>query len=232
MKNYYLSIPLYFFLCSCHKTTPVNTVFSYSVSKIQNDTIVAGTIADLLLQVDPLDGYPDSVTLRITGLPANITMKPSIYSHLPPFREDFIFTANDSAAPGVYPITVTASCPSLADKVFTFDMTVTPADCSVKLVDTANAYDTCNIGNYYYPVTVSEGNAPYQVSIEGLGGSTASVFADVNCPANTFSISRQNISGNLSIQGTGTFTATKIMINYSVFDVANPTVTCSLTISR
>ncbi len=232
MKHFYLFIPLCFFLCSCHKTTSTGTTFSYSVSKIQNDTIVAGSMADLLLQIDPLHGYPDSVTLKITGLPANITMKPSIYSHMPPFREDFIFTANDSVALGVYPITLTASCPSLADKVYTFDMTVMPADCSVKLVDTANAYDTCNIGNYYYPVNISEGNAPYQISIEGLGGSSASVFADVNCPANTFSISRQNISSNLSIQGTGTFTATKIMINYSVFDVANPTVTCSLTMSR
>ncbi len=232
MKYSYWLIPVFLLLYSCHKNSPAATPFSYFVTKLPDDTIMQGGRAGVTLLVSLLNGLPDSVTLKFSGLPANISVNPGSSSYLASYSQDFLFFATDSAALGVHPITVIASSLSLPDQVSTFNMTVMPTDCSVNLVDTAIAHDTCNIGNYIYTVAITEGDSLYQVSITNLAGSASSVFADVNCPAATLTIPQQYISSNLSFAGTGTFTANKIVINYSTYNTSGPTVTCMMTINR
>lgn len=105
---------------------------------------------------------------------------------------------------------------------------VYPTDCAASLAGAYTGVDYCSgSGQLGYPCTVTA-TTPNNITISNLYGTT--VTATVDYYHNTVTIPTQS-SGYYSISGTGTYTANRIVINWTELSAGLP-LNCSTTYTR
>jgi hypothetical protein len=106
---------------------------------------------------------------------------------------------------------------------------VYPTDCGNNLVGTYSGSDYCSsAGQTPYQCSITA-NTPVNITISNMGG--FAVNAILTCNDNTVSVPTQTFAGNFSISGTGTFTANRIIINWSGISFGVP-INCTSTYTR
>lgn len=110
----------------------------------------------------------------------------------------------------------------------TNDNPIYPVDCGNYLVGSYSGSDYCSsTGQTHYSCNILA-NTPTNITLSNLGG--IQVAAVVDCSKNTLSIPTQTV-GNFSISGTGTYTANRIVINWTGITSGVP-INCSTTFTR
>ena len=206
---------------SCTKAVKVPV--SYTVVT-NHDTVVRDIFIpdsgqfDMQVLVKYMSGYPqDPVTLKITGLPSEITVTPDTVKAIPTYTEDFIFHTNH-ATHATYHVSIVGTAPEELSQTFNFNVTVIPADCATALIGTLNGSNACtNTGNYTYTSTGASSGTPNTLIINNFGGygTTANATVILNCDNDSLTIPEQTIGNGATLQGRGTFTATGMVIYYS-----------------
>ena len=103
-----------------------------------------------------------------------------------------------------------------------------PTDCGNYLVGTySGSYYCASTGQSYYSCNITV-NTPTNITISNLGG--IQVTAIVDCSKNTLTIPTQTVS-NFSVSGSGTYTANRLVINWSGITAGVP-INCSTTFTR
>lgn len=103
-----------------------------------------------------------------------------------------------------------------------------PTDCGNYLVGTYAGSDYCaSTGQTNYTCNIMA-NTPTNIRLSNLGG--IQVNAVVDCANNTITIPTQTV-GSYSISGNGTYTANRIVINWSGITAGVP-INCSTTYTR
>jgi len=206
---------------SCEKV--VNKPLYYSVT---NDPLATGMNAVYIpstgtytmpVQVKFLSGYLGApVALKLTGLPAGISGTPDTFSAAPNYTENFVFTINNIAL-GTYHATLTAYTPYQANKVYNFDLIVIPPDCSSLFLGAITGSNACSARSYTYTSTGSASGTSGTIVVNNFGGYGSGVNVPVtfNCDNGTVSIPSGNYGNGVTVQGSGWFNTTQMVINYT-----------------
>ncbi|GAA4463467.1 hypothetical protein GCM10023093_12010 [Nemorincola caseinilytica] len=105
---------------------------------------------------------------------------------------------------------------------------VYPDNCGNFLVGTYAGSDYCaSTGQTHYSCNILA-TTPTNITLSNLGG--IQVNAIVDCEKNTLTIPTQTV-GNFSVSGSGTYTANRIVINWSGITAGMP-INCSTTFTR
>ena len=103
-------------------------------------------------------------------------------------------------------------------------------NCADSLIGIYTGSDYCSSSNQpAYPCSITAAT-PTNITFSILGGAL-NVNGTVDCGKNTITIPVQTFSGNYSISGNGTYTANRIIINWSGLSLGSP-VNCSTTFTR
>ncbi len=105
---------------------------------------------------------------------------------------------------------------------------VYPTDCAHRLEGAYLGSDYCNSSQPAYPCTVTAIDSS-NVTFSNLGG--VPVTAVLDCGKNSILIPTQSFSGSYSLSGTGNYTASRIIINWSGLSFGVP-INCSSTFTR
>jgi len=103
-------------------------------------------------------------------------------------------------------------------------------NCADSLIGVYAGSDYCSSSNqpsYSCSITAA---TPTNITFSNLNGAV-NINGVVDCGKNTISIPSQTFPGNFSISGTGTYTANRIIINWSGLSLGSP-VNCSTTFTR
>ncbi len=226
-------------IISCDKQIkiPVSyTVVTNHANAVNDIFIPDSGQFDMQILVKFLSGYTqDKVTLKISGLPADISVTPDSFSAIPTNVDDFVFSTNH-AAHNTYRVTITGYAPDETPQTYSFNLTVIPADCATSLLGSLSGHNACAVtGSTSYTSTgVASGTANTLIvnNFAGYGTATNATIV-LNCDNDSLSIPNQNIGNGAVLRGTGTFTATGMTIYY----VASSTPTgvadsCTVTYSK
>ena len=225
------------FSCSKSVNIPVsyNVVSNYD-SILRDIYIPDSGKFDMQVLVKYLSGYPqDKVTLKIVGLPSDITVTPDSFSAVPTYVEDFVFTTNH-AAHGTHKITIIGSAPGTVAITFTFNLTVIPADCATTLLGNMTGSNACTVtGSYTYAATGVASGTPNTLIINNFGGygPTANATVLLNCDNDSLTIPSQTIGNGATLKGYGTFTANSMWIYYTASSTPTGTAeSCSINFTK
>jgi hypothetical protein len=103
-------------------------------------------------------------------------------------------------------------------------------NCADSLIGVYVGSDYCSSSSqpsYSCSITAA---TPTNITFSNLSGAL-NVNGIIDCSKNTISIPSQTFPGNFSISGTGTYTANRIIINWSGLSLGSP-VNCSTTFTR
>jgi hypothetical protein len=125
----------------------------------------------------------------------------------------------------VLAVALSVSC-SKSDKNNT---PVYPTNCAQSLAGLYTGSDICSGSNPTAYTTTVTANTPTNVTFSNLNGYP--VTAVLDCSTNKITIPTQTFAGNISIGGTGTYTANRIIINWNGTSLGYP-ITCSTTYTR
>ncbi len=104
-----------------------------------------------------------------------------------------------------------------------------PENCANYLVGTYSGTDYCSAsGQTPYSCSIIA-STPVNITISHLGGVTVNAILD--CEKNTLTIPAQTFAGNFTITGSGTYTANRIVINWSGVSSGIP-MNCNTTYTR
>ena len=224
---------------SCDKAVkvPVSyTVVTNHATTVSDIFIPDSGQFDMQILVKFLSGYAqDNVTLKISGLPADISVTPDSFSAVPSYVEDFVFSTNH-AAHNTYRITITGYAPEETPQTYSFNLTVIPADCATSLLGSLSGHNACEVsGNTSYTSTgVASGTANTLIvnNFAGYGTATNATVV-LNCDNDSLSVPNQNIGNGTVLSGYGTFTATGMTIYFSATSTpTGPADNCTVTYSK
>ncbi len=205
---------------SCTKTVKIPISFSVVTNhqdKVTDIYVPDHGTYDMQIMVKFLSGYAsDNVTLKVVGLPADITVSPDTFSAVPTYVEDFVFTTTN-AAHATYPVAIIATAPGVAAQTYNFNLTVISADCAANLWGAFSVHNACAALNYNYTATGVATGTTNTLTINNFGGYGAGVNAQVilNCDNDSLTIPNQNMGNGVVAQGYGVFTANSMTIWYS-----------------
>ena len=215
-------ILLFLALCvisvSCYKSVPGALTYSVNIEKDStvHDIYMNSTgTYDLAMQVKYLAGYAeDPVTISLAGLPAGIKVATDTFTGVPTYTVHFILKDSNMAY-GTYPVTLNAYTGTMGSRAYNFNIIVIPPDCGLSLLGTLRGSNVCTSRNYTYTSTVtSGGNNKIIVNNFGGYGTNVNVTVNLDCTKNTIKIDSLNYGNNTVLYGTGSFTATGMIINY------------------
>jgi hypothetical protein len=218
-------------------TKKVKVPLSYTVESPGSPTVDNAYIADsgvtnIPFLVKFLTGYPyDSVTVKLSGVPAHIKVQPDSFKGIPTYTANYMFTT--SKAPlATYPLTLTAKAPGSETKTYNFNLIIKPSSCAAVLSGTYNATSACTGRNHSYTAVVTA-TGKNTMSISNLGGYGVNLtYATINCNRDSIYIASQNIGNGNIVSGVGTFTGNKMTIYYkqnSTVDGTSESCTSTLT---
>lgn len=248
MKKYLLlaAIGLGLLTASCTKKTDnyyANPTPAFVVSGIQDFKLQANAIpmAQLNLTVQYMDSVQGRVSLAISGLPAGITMDTSAtLSGIPTFYTTLTFfdTASTPAAPGTYPITLTAYSSTSAQKTFTFNITVLPepnyaANIAGKYTNCATS---CSNGTYTDSV-YADASVTNKIYFHNFMNTGQTVYATVSSANPQYqyyvvTIPQQTVNGYTFTGTTGNYNNNQLIIYTVQYTFNGNTSDCSLTMMR
>ena len=173
----------------------------------------------------------DAVTLKITGLPADISVTPDTFSAIPNYVEDFVFSTNH-AAHKTYPITIVATAPDELPQSYTFNLTVIPADCATNLLGSLTGHNACSITGTTSHVATATSTAQNTLNVNNFGGygTNTNTTVILNCDNDSLSIPSQNIGNGVVLTGSGTITASGMSVTNSTTGIS--TDNCTVTYSK
>ena len=213
-------------IVSC-TTKYVKVPISFSVVTNHQDKVTDIFIPDhgsydMQILVKFLSGTAsDNVTLKVIGLPADVTVTPDTFSAVPTYTQDFVFTTTH-AAHATYPVSIVATAPGVAAQIYNFNLTVTDADCAVNLWGAFSVHTISSARpNYDYTATGVATGTANTLTINNFGGYGSAVNASVtlNCNNDSLFIASQNVGNGIIAQGVGVFTANTMTIWYTASNV-------------
>lgn len=222
-------------IISCDKQVgiPISyTVVTNHADAVNNIFIPDSGQYDMQILVKFLTGYTqDNVTLKITGLPTDISVTPDTFSAVPTYVEDFVFSTNH-AAHATYQVTITGYAPGETPQTYSFNLTVVSADCSTAFLGSLTGQNACSITGSTNHTATATSPAQYALSVNNFGGYGTNTNATVyfNCDNDSLSIPNQNIGNGVVLQGSGIFTATTMSISYST--TGTSTDNCTVTYTK
>ncbi len=215
-----VKVPVSYTVVTNHATT-VNDIFIPDSGRF-----------DMQILVKFLSGYAqDNVTLKISGLPADISVTPDSFSAVPSYVEDFVFSTNH-AAHNTYRITITGYAPEETPQTYSFNLTVIPADCATSLLGSLSGHNACSVtGNTSHTAT-STWVAQNTLSVNDFGGygTNTNTTVYLNCDNDSLAIPSQNIGNGVVLQGSGTFTASGMSVTYNT--TGTSTDNCTVTYAK
>ena len=224
-------------IISCNKAVkiPVSySVVSNHADEVNDIFIPDSGQFDMQILVKFFSGYSqDNVTLKITGLPADISVTPDSFSAVPTYLEDFVFTTNH-AAHNTYRVTITGYAPEEKPQSYTFNLTVIPADCATSLLGSLNGHNACSVTGSTNHTATGTSVAQNTLSINNFGGYGSATNATVylNCDNDSLSVPLQNIGNGIGLQGYGVFTSTGMTIYYSATGTPAGSDNCTVTYTK
>jgi hypothetical protein len=222
---------------SCTKTVKVPLSYSVEAANdydLRDVYILDSATTNVPIVVKFLTGYhQDPVTLSVHGLPQLVTVSPDTFTAVPTFTKDFAFTTHKLAT-GTYPITVVSSAPSTVTKTYNVNLIVIPNDCKTLFLGSAAATNSCSGREYTYTVFGTGTNSKNAMYINNLGGYGVhtNTYVLLSCESGGVYVPRQNIGNGVIIEGSGTFNANKMTINYNAENIpggGNESCTATLT---
>ena len=207
-----------------------NAPFSYTITSLHDISVplYADTTLQLIVSAVHSSGANEPVTTTADGLPAGVSVTPAAIMATPPFQDTFAFHIIASAT-GIFPVTI-HSTSSQGTKTATFNINVNGAqDCAPQL-----------IGNYFCNTVCTSysgsgtGVSSAQVYTDGAGKllihfPLANMITDLNCSTGTFNAEPVTSGIYVIPDGTGTFDANSILINYTLAGSINSACTTTLT---
>ena len=205
-------------------TKQVKVPLSYAVS---NDALTTGVLdiyvpdtgtIDMPVLVKFLTGSTtDSVTLSITGLPANMTVTPTTFKALPTYSEDFIFNGVNVPL-GSHQVTLTSSVGD-STKTYKFNIIVLPANSANIFSGGFTTHNVCSATNYAYTVNcfIADTTGKNIMYIQNFGGYGPEALARVAFDpyTGTVNVPQQTIGNGVQLNGSGTYSQTTLTINYT-----------------
>ena len=208
-------------IVSCDKAVkvPVSYVVeTYQDTFVRNIYIPDSGTFDMRILVQFLSGYnQDPVTLKISGLPADITLTPDTIAAIPSYVQDFVFHTNH-ATHGTYNCTITGSAPEELSQSYSFTVTVISANCASPFMGALTGHNACSVaGDFTYSATGSSTGNPNELVINNFGGygSNTNALVYLNCDNDSLTILSQNIGNGTTLSGYGTYTSTGMTIYYN-----------------
>jgi hypothetical protein len=222
-KSILCVLALCLFAVSCSQSNVV--VLSYSVSDVNGNAFQNVYIADTGTTTLPVlvkfftGNTNDSVKVKFSNLPANVTISPDSFTVKPTATENVAFTAHNAAL-GTYQATIRSSSPTTIARSYNFNIIVIPANCASLFNGTLSGSNACTSGGFTYSSAASS-TASGVLSINNFGGYGTNTNASVvfDCQNNTLSLTSQNIGNGITVSGSGTFTTSSMVINYTATNV-------------
>ena len=179
-----------------------------------------------------LSGYAqDPVTLKITGLPGDISVTPDSTSAIPTFTQNFAFYTNH-ATHGTYNVSIVGSAPGEPSQTYNFTVTVISANCATSLVGSYTGHNACSpSGTYTYTATASATATPNVLTISNFGGYGTEAVATVylNCDNDSLTIPYGPIGNGVTLSGYGTYTSNGMVIYYNATSTTFAAENCTAT---
>lgn len=207
-------------IVSCTKT--VKIPISFTVVTNHQDKLIDVYVPDhgtydLQLLVKFLNGTAsDKVTIKLVGLPADVTAAPDSFSEVPTYVADFNLTTT-GAAHATYPISVVATAPGVAPQTSTFNLTVIAADCATSLLGNISGHNACAVTGSTTHTAIATSTAQNTLRIQNFAGYGSATYTNINlnCDNDSLSVPTQNIGNGITLQGYGTFTATGLTVYFT-----------------
>ncbi len=221
-------------IVSC-TTKYVKVPISFSVVTNHQDKVTDIFIPDhgtyhMQIMVKFLSGTAsDNVTLKVIGLPADITVTPDTFSAVPTYTADFVFTTTH-AAHATYPVAIIATAPGIGAQTYNFNLTVTDADCASNLWGDFSVHNACAT-NYNYTAHGISTGISNTLTINNFGGygSAVNAYVTLNCNNDSLFIASQDIGNGITAQGYGVFTASGMTIWYTTTGTVTDNCTATFT---
>jgi len=229
---YFLALCVVFFSCSKSVEIPLSySVTDQNSNAIQNVYIPDSGTATFPVFVKFLTGnVSDSVRLIISGLPAHVSVTPDTFSAKPTYTEDFTFTSNNAAL-GTYEMSIIAYTPTTGYKTYNFNLVIVPTNCASLFNGSISGTSACTGTSTATCAATDTGS----LIINNFGGygvntNTAVVF---NCDNGALTIPSQNIGNGITMQGSGTFTGTGMVISYTANNIpSGGSASCTITYTK
>lgn len=205
------------FTGACNKTTlpPINyLVDTTSIVYLNNNDSL-----HVPMEVRFLTGNnTEPVTLYVTNLPANVHVLHDTIKGTPSFTADFVFYATNATL-GSYPVKLVAYSRTTGYSEYTMTVRVVNYNCSRLYTGTYVGQNTCTSISYAYTSTVTASGGEALI-INNLGGygTITNTYVVMNCNNDSLRIYNQNIGNGITMEGTGYFTANKLVLNYKAFN--------------
>ena len=215
----FAAILMAFVFIKCKKS-PDSPKLTYIVNGFTDVNVrqYADTTFFLPVTVEFQNGTQEPVSLTPSGMPSGITASPTTISGTPTYSTVIQFNVMD-VAPGTYPVTITSSSASTSKKAYTFNVIVRSSpNCTdileglYKARDASSPYLDSSVYNSYV-TTSTNANQLY------IGLYDMHVNFDVNCSIGTLTMENANTAYYHFTNGSGTFTGSTMVLNYTITNV-------------
>lgn len=226
-------------IVSCDKIVkqPVNYAVTNDAAAtgVYNIYIPDSGLYTMSAYVQFLSGYPsDSIKLILSGIPSGIKVSPDTISAIPTYTGNFGFYTNHMSD-GVYPVTLTAYTPTRTPQAYNFNIYVIPSDAASLFWGSLSDSSACTARNYKFSATGQQTGNVNELVINNFGGygNEVNVVVYFNEQNGTLNIPRQVCGNGSTVTGSGTFTNTQMIINYTASSTpTNPAETCTSVYTR
>lgn len=224
MKKLFASLLVAALFWGCTKNN--NTSNSFTVNGLHDVSMTNNvtTSVSLPITVQNESSNQETVTLSVSGLPANVSLDNSNFaaSGIPTFTT-VLKLVDNVATPGTYPITLTAEGSSSGTRSYNFNLTINAeTDCSSQIAGHYNnsaGYTTWSSPYDYADVITSDGTVVNKIWFDNYIGMNLhtldgkGVYGYYNCSNNTISVPYQavynssgeqrNVSGSATVASAG-----------------------------
>lgn len=213
--------------------------FSYGINGIRSVLVQRGGDDVVSLQLSRLTGYPEMVTLLVRGLPQGVSASFSQYQGVPSANSSFYtnltFHASTTADTGTFVVQLLSKSATTDTMRNTFTLTVTATgECSVSVQGNYHDSTACNNTTLYQTTSSVALNsiALHRVDIYNFAGMGYKALAQLDCATGTITVPLQTFPNGITVQGTGTFSATLMDIQYTQTTAANVTSNCEVVMKK
>lgn len=232
-KALILSLVLLTVIIGCKKRDI--TPFDYTISGITDVTLEKYSTVTMPVEIKTKQGEPEYVSMSITGVPENVSVSFNPDHGLSPYNSGVVFTTEDKAKEGTYPVTITVFSLSTYYKTYKFNLKVVAANgCQTGRIGRYFVTSDCSVDSYYVNI-IKDPALTNGIMIQNFGNFSVypvTLHMILNCDAKTISIPTQTEdSTGLQFSGVGEFNGNNIYLTYDMVD-GPQTTTCHMTLKK
>ncbi|OJW78514.1 MAG: hypothetical protein BGO69_00575 [Bacteroidetes bacterium 46-16] len=213
--------------------------FSYKTNGVRNVVVQRGGDDVMALQLSRLTGYPELVYLSIKGLPSGVTASLSETQGVPSatasFYSNITFHASNSADTGTYQVQLLTKSQTTDTVRYTFNLTVTATtECSIAVQGNYHDSTACNNTTLYQTTStvVMNNLALHRVDVYNFAGMGYKAVIDLDCATGTLTVPSQTFPNGITVEGTGSFTATMMDVKYTQTTATNVSSNCEVVMMK